>query len=36
MTDPKLEEIDRAKVNLETARIAWKELQRFFASPHIS
>lgn len=22
----------RAKVNLETSRIAWKELQRFFAS----
>jgi len=28
--DPK--EIYRAKVNLETARIAWRELQRFFAS----
>jgi hypothetical protein len=28
--DPK--EIYRAKVNLETSRIAWKELQRFFAS----
>jgi hypothetical protein len=26
------EEIYRAKVNLETAQIAWKELQRFFAS----
>lgn len=26
------EEIYRAKVNLETSRIAWKELQRFFAS----
>ncbi|MBI5625665.1 MAG: DUF2288 domain-containing protein [Nitrosomonadales bacterium] len=25
-------EIFRAKVNLETAQIAWKELQRFFAS----
>ena len=25
-------EILRAKVNLETSRIAWKELQRFFAS----
>lgn len=25
-------EIVRAKVNLETSRIAWKELQRFFAS----
>lgn len=26
------EEIFRAKVNLETSRIAWKEMQRFFAS----
>ena len=25
-------EIFRAKVNLETSQIAWKELQRFFAS----
>lgn len=25
------QEIYRAKVNLETSRIAWKELQRFFA-----
>lgn len=25
-------DIFRAKVNLETAQIAWKELQRFFAS----
>ncbi len=37
MTDPAPqqsdhEEIFRAKVNLETSRIAWKELQRFFAS----
>lgn len=32
MTDLNLQEINRAKVNLETARIAWKELQRFFAS----
>lgn len=24
-------EIFRAKINLETAKIAWKELQRFFA-----
>lgn len=30
-TDSK-EEIYRAKVNLETSLIAWKELQRFFAS----
>jgi len=29
-TDP--QEIFRAKVNLETSRIAWRELQRFFAS----
>ncbi len=26
------DEIFRAKVNLETAQIAWRELQRFFAS----
>ena len=26
------QDIYRAKVNLETAQIAWKELQRFFAS----
>jgi hypothetical protein len=26
------QEIYRTKVNLETAQIAWKELQRFFAS----
>jgi len=26
------EKIYRAKVNLETARIGWRELQRFFAS----
>ena len=35
MTDPQQknpDEIYRAKVNLETSRIAWKELQRFFAS----
>lgn len=32
MTDPNLQEISRTKINLETARIAWKELQRFFAS----
>lgn len=28
----KQQEILRAKVNMETSRIAWKELQRFFAS----
>ena len=32
MTTSNVQEIYRAKVNLETARIAWKELQRFFAS----
>lgn len=32
MTTPNHQEILRAKVNLETSRIAWKELQRFFAS----
>jgi len=26
------EEIYRAKVNMETAKIAWREVQRFFAS----
>ena len=26
------EEVYRAKVNLETAQIAWREVQRFFAS----
>jgi hypothetical protein len=26
------QEIYRAKLNLETSRIAWRELQRFFAS----
>jgi hypothetical protein len=32
MKDVKLQEVYRAKINQETARIAWKELQRFFAS----
>lgn len=32
MTTTNQQQIFRAKVNLETARIAWKELQRFFAS----
>ena len=32
MSTPDTQEIFRAKVNLETARIAWKELQRYFAS----
>jgi len=29
---PEQEKILRAKVNMETSRIHWKELQRFFAS----
>ncbi len=32
MSESNLEEIYRTNVNLETAQIAWKELQRFFAS----
>lgn len=32
MSTTNQQEILRAKVNLETSRIAWKELQRFFAS----
>ena len=32
MTMENQREIYRAKVNLETSLIAWKELQRFFAS----
>lgn len=32
MTTDNQREIYRAKVNLETSLIAWKELQRFFAS----
>lgn len=32
MSSSNQQEIFRAKVNLETSRIAWKELQRFFAS----
>lgn len=32
MSTSNQQEIYRAKVNLETSRIAWKELQRFFAS----
>lgn len=30
--NPEQEKILRAKVNMETSRIAWKELQKFFAS----
>jgi hypothetical protein len=32
MTSTSQQEIFRAKVNLETSQIAWKELQRYFAS----
>lgn len=32
MSDNNTEEIYRTNLNLETAQIAWKELQRFFAS----
>lgn len=32
VNSPELQDISRAKVNLETSRIAWRELQRFFAS----
>ncbi len=32
MSSTNQQEIYRAKVNLETSRIEWKELQRFFAS----
>ncbi|MDH5650021.1 MAG: DUF2288 domain-containing protein [Gammaproteobacteria bacterium] len=30
-----MSEIDRGKINLETARISWPELQRQFASGHL-
>lgn len=32
MTTLSQQEIDRINLNLETSRISWKELQRFFAS----
>lgn len=32
MSKPTQEEINRASINLQTARISWHELQRFFAS----
>lgn len=32
MTESGLQDINRTSINLETSRIAWKELQRFFAS----
>jgi len=28
-------EIEQAKINLETAKMPWKELQRFFAAGHV-
>jgi hypothetical protein len=31
MTTLSQQDIDRININLETSRIAWKELQRFFA-----
>ena len=30
--EPGRQEIFRAKVNLETARMPWREMQRYFAS----
>jgi hypothetical protein len=32
ISQPDQQEVYRAKVNLETSRIAWKELQKYFAS----
>lgn len=32
MTETSRQDINRTSINLETSRIAWKELQRFFAS----
>ena len=32
MKDKRIQEVYRTKINQETSRIAWKELQRFFAS----
>ena len=32
MIDPNTELLSKDKVNLETSKIAWQELQRFFAS----
>lgn len=32
MNEPHGHDIAREKINLETSQIAWKELQRFFAS----
>ncbi|MEI6145707.1 MAG: DUF2288 domain-containing protein [Methylococcales bacterium] len=32
MIDPNIDTLNKDKVNLETSKIAWQELQRFFAS----
>ena len=32
MTETNLEEVNRAKLNLETAQMAWRDMQRYFAS----
>ncbi len=32
MKDIRIQEVYRTKINQETSRIAWRELQRFFAS----
>ena len=32
MIDPNTDALSKDKVNLETSKIAWQELQRFFAS----
>ena len=32
MIDPNIDTLSKDKVNLETSKIAWQELQRFFAS----
>ena len=32
MIDPNIDTLTKDKVNLETSKIAWQELQRFFAS----
>ncbi len=32
MTTNNLEEVSRAKLNLETAQMPWREMQRYFAS----
>jgi len=32
MTETNLKEVNRAKLNLETAQMPWREMQRYFAS----